>query len=70
MLRDVITGVYFEGSVGGDPTRTDTTKGSSQGVNAGALLELHFPYNLFTSSQYGPGSRWALDFGWQLSPSR
>jgi autotransporter translocation and assembly factor TamB len=70
VLRDVITGVYFEGSVGGDSTRTDTSKGQSGGVGAGALLELHFPYNLFTSSQYGPGSRWALDFGWQLSPSR
>jgi hypothetical protein len=64
-LRNVITGVYFEGSLGGQTTNTTTGTSDTSGVHPGALLELYFPYNLFTSGKYGPGNTWALDMGWQ-----
>jgi autotransporter translocation and assembly factor TamB len=66
-LRSVITGVYFEGSVGGQTSSTTSSSDNTQsgGVHPGALLELYFPYNLFTSGKYGPGNTWALDVGWQ-----
>jgi hypothetical protein len=66
-LRDVITGVYFEGSFGGQTTSSSSNSDNAQssGVHPGALLELYFPYSLFTSGEYGPGDTWAIDAGWQ-----
>ena len=65
VLRDVITGVYFEGIVATESTRASDGS-STQRTGAGALLELYFPYHLFTSGQYGPGPTWSVDLGWQL----
>ncbi|MET0411986.1 MAG: translocation/assembly module TamB domain-containing protein, partial [Polyangiaceae bacterium] len=62
-LQDLITGVYFEGIVAReseDPEANDAT------VQGGALLELYFPKGFFSTGQYGPGSTWSLDWGWQL----
>lgn len=66
-LRDVITGVYVEGilareSAGGVKRST----GSGATVNYGVLLEFYYPKNFFSTAQYGPGSTWSLDLGWQL----
>jgi autotransporter translocation and assembly factor TamB len=63
-LRDVITGVYFEGIVS-----KESSEGKQQGdarTQAGVLLEFYFPRNFFTSGQYGPGPTWSMDVGWQL----
>ena len=63
-LKDVITGVYFEGIVS-----KESSESSSQGdarTEAGVLLEFYFPRNFFTSGQYGPGPTWSMDVGWQL----
>jgi translocation and assembly module TamB len=62
-LRGVITGVYFEGIVANEKQGKEQRDSN---VKGGALLELYFPRNLFTSGQYGPGATWSLDFGWQL----
>jgi translocation and assembly module TamB len=62
-LQDLITGVYFEGIVAReseDPEQRNAT------VQGGALLELYFPRGFFSTGQYGPGSTWSLDWGWQL----
>jgi hypothetical protein len=61
-LRGVITGVYFEGIV------ANQQEGESQDANVhgGALLEIYFPRDFFSSGQYGPGSTWSVDVGWQL----
>ena len=64
-LRDIITGVYFEGIVATE-SRRGADRSSTQRTGAGALLELYFPYHLFTSGQYGPGQTWSVDLGWQL----
>lgn len=64
-MRDVVTGVYFEGIVSSDKEGAES--GETQGdLKTGALLELYFPYNLFAAGQYGPGTTWSLDVGWQL----
>jgi autotransporter translocation and assembly factor TamB len=63
MLKDVITGVYFEGIV------SNGNEGDTQGnarTEAGVLLEFYFPKNFFTTGQYGPGTTWSMDVGWQL----
>lgn len=60
-LKPIITGVYLEGVV---------ARGADGGANTntqfGALLEFYFPKKFFTAGQYGPGTTWSLDFGWQL----
>lgn len=64
-LQDVVTGVYFEGIA--DKNSEGAAQGQSDGrVHAAALLELYFPKNFFTAGQYGPGSTWSADIGWQL----
>jgi hypothetical protein len=63
-LKDVVTGVYFEGIVSKESSG-DAEQGSGR-TEAGALLEFYFPRNFFTSGQYGPGPTWSLDLGWQL----
>jgi autotransporter translocation and assembly factor TamB len=62
-LQDLITGVYFEGIVARESEDPEANEASVQG---GALLELYFPKGFFSTGQYGPGSTWSLDWGWQL----
>jgi hypothetical protein len=60
-LASLITGVYLEGIV--------TKEGSNAQQNstqAGVLVELYFPHQLFSTGQWGPGATWSLDWGWQL----
>jgi hypothetical protein len=66
VLEPIITGVYFEGIVGNEKQASPSGEGQQGSLRTGALLELYFPYNLFTAGQYGPGTTWSLDFGWQL----
>ena len=40
--------------------------GANTNTQFGALLEFYFPKKFFTAGQYGPGTTWSLDFGWQL----
>lgn len=61
-LRDVITGVYFEGIV----ANQQDSETQDANVHGGALLEVYFPEDFFAAGQYGPGSTWSLDVGWQL----
>jgi autotransporter translocation and assembly factor TamB len=63
-LKDVITGVYFEGIVSNESP--EGAKQSDARTEAGVLLEFYFPRNFFTSGQYGPGPTWSMDVGWQL----
>lgn len=66
-LQNVITGVYVEGIVARESSG-DTRRTSRSGatVNYGVLLEFYYPKNFFSTAQYGPGSTWSLDLGWQL----
>lgn len=66
-LRNFITGVYVEGIVARESSG-DTRRTSRSGatVNYGVLLEFYYPKNFFSTAQYGPGSTWSLDLGWQL----
>jgi translocation and assembly module TamB len=61
-LRPVVTGAYLEGIL----ARESEDASSGATTQFGALLELYFPRNLFTAGQYGPGTTWSVDFGWQL----
>jgi hypothetical protein len=63
-LKDVITGVYFEGIVSKESA--EGSKQSDARTEAGVLLEFYFPKNFFTGGQYGPGPTWSMDVGWQL----
>ncbi|HKP62747.1 MAG TPA: translocation/assembly module TamB domain-containing protein, partial [Polyangiales bacterium] len=65
-LRDIITGVYVEGIVSNEKPGSEGESSGGQSLRPGALLELYFPHNLFTAGQYGPGTTWSLDVGWQL----
>jgi autotransporter translocation and assembly factor TamB len=65
-LQQLITGIYVEGIVereGANASRGQSQEGSTQ---AGVLLELYFPHQLFSTGQWGPGTTWSLDWGWQL----
>jgi hypothetical protein len=64
-LKNVITGVYVEGIVARE-SASGSKSSSTTGVNYGVLLEFYYPQNLFSTAQYGPGSTWSLDLGWQL----
>jgi autotransporter translocation and assembly factor TamB len=64
-LKEVVTGVYFEGIVGKEDTGGETQQSDAR-TQAGVLLEFYFPRNFFTSGQYGPGPTWSMDVGWQL----
>jgi autotransporter translocation and assembly factor TamB len=66
VLRQLITGIYVEGIVereGSNAARGQSQQASTQ---AGVLLELYFPHQLFSTGQWGPGTTWSLDWGWQL----
>lgn len=67
-LRDLITGVYVEGIVEreGSSSPGGGQAQAASSTQAGVLLELYFPHQLFTTGQYGPGTTWSLDGGWQL----
>lgn len=60
-LRSIVTGAYLEGVAA-----RESQGNSNPSAQFGALLELYFPKNFFTAGQYGPGTTWSLDFGWQL----
>ncbi len=61
-LRPIVTGMYFEGIVANDQNANT----QDANVHGGALLEIYFPRDFFTTGQYGPGTTWSLDLGWQL----
>lgn len=65
-LRNVVTGVYFEGIVANESSGQAGSQQSDASVQTGFLLELYFPRSFFTAGQYGPGSTWSIDVGWQL----
>lgn len=60
-LRKWITGAYVEGIFA-----KEGTAGQQSSTRAGVLLELYFPHQLFTTGQWGPGTTWSIDWGWQL----
>lgn len=61
-LRPIVTGMYFEGIVANDQNAST----QDANVHGGALLEIYFPRDFFTTGQYGPGTTWSVDLGWQL----
>ena len=61
-LRDIVTGVYVEGSISSEK---QADQAGSKDVQTGVLIELHFPYNLVSSGRYGPDTTWSVDLGWQ-----
>ena len=61
-LRDIVTGVYVEGSISSEK---QADQAGDKNVQTGVLIELHFPYNLVSSGRYGPDTTWSLDLGWQ-----
>jgi len=61
-LRPIVTGMYFEGIVANDQNANT----QDANVHGGALLEIYFPRDFFTTGQYGPGTTWSVDLGWQL----
>jgi hypothetical protein len=65
-LRQLITGVYVEGIVEREGSGNQGTQGQATSTQAGVLLELYFPHQLFSTGQWGPGTTWSLDWGWQL----
>jgi autotransporter translocation and assembly factor TamB len=63
-LRRLITGVYIEGIV--EREGSQRSQGQEASTQAGVLVELYFPHRLFSTGQWGPGTTWSLDWGWQL----
>lgn len=61
-LKPIVMGMYFEGIVAND----QNANAQDANVNGGALLEIYFPRDFFTTGQYGPGTTWSVDVGWQL----
>jgi autotransporter translocation and assembly factor TamB len=61
-LRPFITGIYLEGIVARE---AEGEAAAAAETNFGALLEIYFPKNLYSAGQYGPGTTWSVDFGWQ-----
>jgi autotransporter translocation and assembly factor TamB len=59
-LASLITGVYLEGIVAKEGA------GQQNSTQAGVLVELYFPHQLFSTGQWGPGTTWSLDWGWAL----
>lgn len=60
-LASLITGVYLEGIV-----TKEEAAGQQSSTQAGVLVELYFPHQLFSTGQWGPGATWSIDWGWQL----
>jgi translocation and assembly module TamB len=65
-LRQLITGVYVEGIVEREGSGNQGSQGQAASTQAGVLVELYFPHQLFSTGQWGPGTTWSLDWGWQL----
>jgi translocation and assembly module TamB len=65
-LRRLITGVYVEGIVERESSSNPRSQGQEASTQAGVLVELYFPHQLFSTGQWGPGTTWSLDWGWQL----
>ncbi|HTV24499.1 MAG TPA: translocation/assembly module TamB domain-containing protein, partial [Polyangiaceae bacterium] len=65
-LRQLITGVYVEGIVEREGSGSSRGQSQEPSTQAGVLLELYFPHQLFSTGQWGPGTTWSLDWGWQL----
>jgi translocation and assembly module TamB len=65
-LRALITGVYVEGIVEREGSGSSGGQGQEASTQAGVLVELYFPHQLFSTGQWGPGTTWSLDWGWQL----
>jgi hypothetical protein len=65
-LRRLITGVYVEGIVEREGSGNTRNQGQEASTQAGVLVELYFPHQLFSTGQWGPGTTWSLDWGWQL----
>ena len=64
-LRKVVVDAYVEGIVT-NQEQTDNGKVTNQSsTGAAVLLDLRFPHDLNSEAQYGPGTRWSLDFGWE-----
>jgi hypothetical protein len=66
LLRHLITGVYVEGIVQREGAASGAGQSQQATTQAGVLVELYFPHQLFTTGQWGPGTTWSLDWGWQL----
>lgn len=66
LLRDLITGVYVEGIVEREGAGSSAGQSQQATTQAGVLVELYFPHQLFTTGQWGPGTSWSIDWGWQL----
>jgi hypothetical protein len=60
-LARLITGVYLEGIVS-----KEGAADQQKSTRAGVLVELYFPHQLFSTGQWGPGTTWSIDWGWQL----
>lgn len=65
-LRQLITGVYVEGIVEREGSNNSRGQSQQASTQAGVLLELYFPHQLFSTGQWGPGTTWSIDWGWQL----
>jgi autotransporter translocation and assembly factor TamB len=59
-VRSAVTGVYVEGILA-----QESTEGQQSSTRAGVLVELYFPHQFFSTGQWGPGTTWSLDWGWQ-----
>ena len=66
LFRGLITGVYVEGIVERDGSTGGQGQAQASTTQAGVLVEFYFPHQLFTTGQWGPGTTWSLDWGWQL----
>jgi translocation and assembly module TamB len=66
LLRHLITGVYVEGIVEREASGSSGAQSQQATTQAGVLVELYFPHQLFTTGQWGPGTSWSIDWGWQL----
>jgi autotransporter translocation and assembly factor TamB len=66
VLRDLVTGLYVEGIVERDGGGSAAGQSQQATTQAGVLVELYFPHQLFTTGQWGPGTSWSIDGGWQL----
>lgn len=61
-MAPIVTGMYIEGIV----ARESSGESSQATTMFGTLLEIYFPKNFYTAGQYGPGTTWSVDVGWQL----
>lgn len=61
-LRDIVTGVYVEGSVSSEK---QSEASGQKDVQTGVLIELYFLHDLVSSGRYGPDTTWSFDVGWQ-----